>query len=213
MHFSKKDIQDLERIKRLNLVNSISGVKSANLIGTLSSEGCTNLAIISSVVHLGSDPSLLGFIMRPDLKVRRHSYENILENKSYTINHVTRSMVQNAHYTSAKFEADVSEFEMCALTEEYLFGHKAPFVKESAIKMAMEFIEQIKIKANGTVLMIGALQDLVLPEKAMQETGHIDLDKVDAVGISGLNSYYALEKMAQFPYARVNELPNFNSTK
>jgi hypothetical protein len=38
---------------------------------------------------------------------------------------------------------------------------------------------------------------------------HIDLEKINTVGISGLNSYYSLKKIKSFPYARVHELPDF----
>ena len=124
MHYTEQDISELDRIKRLNLINSISGIKPANLIGTISSEGHTNLAIFSSVVHLGSNPALLGFMLRPHIEVRRHTYDNILYNGEYTINHVTRPMMKKAHYTSAKFDRSISEFEACHLTEEYLFDFK-----------------------------------------------------------------------------------------
>ena len=55
----------MDKISRLNLINSITGVKPSNLIGTKSKDGFSNLAIFSSVVHLGSKPPLIGFITRP----------------------------------------------------------------------------------------------------------------------------------------------------
>ena len=70
MHLTKEDIFKIDRIKRLNLINSVSGIKSANLIGTQSSDGYSNLAVFSSVVHLGSNPAYLGFVLRPDSNVR-----------------------------------------------------------------------------------------------------------------------------------------------
>jgi len=84
MYLSKEDIANTERVKRLNIINSISGIKPANLIGSISDEGEENVAIISSVVHLGSNPAYLGYILRPTEEVRRHTYENILENGCFT---------------------------------------------------------------------------------------------------------------------------------
>ena len=52
MHLTKEQIQQTSRIKRLNIINSITGVKPANLIGSISDNGHSNLAIFSSVVHL-----------------------------------------------------------------------------------------------------------------------------------------------------------------
>ena len=209
MHLTKSDIQQKSRIERLNLINSITGIKPANLIGTISDDGQTNLAIFSSVVHLGSNPAILGMVMRPQADVRRHSWENIMQNGFYTINHVHQDFILQAHYTSAKFEKEESEFEKCGLTEEYLADFKAPFVKESHIKIGMKFLQAIPIEINQTTLIIGEILHAIIPDKAVDEKGHIDLANAETAGISGLNSYYSLNKIAQFPYARPHETPDF----
>lgn len=209
-HFTKTDIQNLDRIKRLNLINSITGIKPANLIGTNSETGVPNLAIFSSVVHLGSNPALIGFVMRPGGEVRRHTLENIQFNSCYTINHIHASFIEKAHYTSAKFDAEISEFEVCGLTEEYHADFPAPFVKESHLKLGMRFVQAIPIELNGTTLIIGEVEHLFVPSSAMDEDGQLNLHTAEDVGISGLNCYYALEKIGQFPYARVSEVPNFD---
>ena len=210
MHLTKEDIQNTERIKRLNIINSITGIKPANLIGTISGDGKTNLAIFSSVIHLGSNPALIGFILRPDREAGQHTFDNIKENGFYTINHIHESFTEQAHYTSAKFSRDESEFDTCALTEEYIADFIAPFVKESTLKMGMKLVQTIPIELNGTVLIIGEVEHLIIPDAAMDEQGQIDLSQPNDVGISGLNTYYKLEKIAQFPYARPNALPDFS---
>ncbi|GAB3909902.1 flavin reductase [Larkinella knui] len=210
MHLTKEDLETTERIKRLNLINSVTGIKPANLIGSVSNAGQSNLAIFSSVIHLGSNPALLGFILRPDREAGQHTYENILENGFYTINHVHESFVEQAHYTSAKFKRDESEFDKCHFTEEYRLDFKAPFVKESRLKLGMRFLQGVPIEANNTMLIIGGIEHLIVPDEAVDEQGHLDLSRVNDVGISGLNSYYKLEKIAQFPYARPQSLPDFS---
>ena len=209
MHFTKSDIKDLDKIKRLNIINSVTGVKPANLVGTQSKAGQTNLAIISSVIHLGSNPGLIGFILRPTGKVPRHTYENLKETGIYTINHVHQSFIKQAHYTSAKFDRDVSEFDSCALEQEYVADFPAPFVKESQLKLGMKLVEEIPIPLNGTVMIVGTIEHLLMPDTAVTEEGYINLASIGDVGISGLNSYYALQHLETFPYARVSELPKF----
>lgn len=209
MHLKKTDIQNLERKKRLNIINSVSGIKPANLIGTSSNDKKTNLAIFSSVFHLGSDPALLGFITRPTGEVPRHTYENIKENGSYSINQIPTSIIEKAHFSSAKLDRDTSEFDRCKLTEEYISGFDAPFVEESNLKIGMKFEEEIHIKINGTILIIGSIEHLIVPEDAMNEKGYINLEQIDTAGISGLNTYYSLSHITSFPYARPNEIPDF----
>lgn len=210
MKYTKADIEKLDRIFRLNLINAVTGVKPANLIGTISGAGSTNLAIFSSVVHLGSNPPLIGFITRPAGDAPRHTYENICENSFYTINHVHRQFVEQAHYTSAKFDRRVSEFAACRLTEEYIGDFPAPFVKESRLKLGMKLEEQMPIRMNNTILMIGSVRLAIVPDEITNAEGHLDLAKLEDVGISGLNGYYALEKIADYPYARVKDSPDFS---
>ena len=210
MHLTKEQIQQTSRIKRLNIINSITGVKPANLIGSISDNGYSNLAIFSSVVHLGSNPALLGFILRPQHEVRRDTYDNIMQTKYYTINHISSDYIENAHYTSAKFDKYDSEFERCKFTEEYLFDFDAPFVKESRVKIGLKLEEMLPIELNKCVMVIGSIQHLWVDDVAVEEDGQINLDLLDDVGIGGLNSYYKLKKIDTYPYARRKDVPNFD---
>ena len=162
MYFSKNDISKLDKTSRIKTINSVSGIKPANLIGTADQQGNTNVAIFSSVVHLGSDPALLGFICRPRTAEAGHTYENIIETGNYTINHIPPKYLKNAHYTSAKLPKNVSEFNRCGFTEEYLNEFTAPFVKESHFKIGLEFREAMDIPLNGTTLIIGEIEHLII---------------------------------------------------
>ena len=134
MNLTKTDLENASKVFRLNLINSITGIKPANLIGSISNSGQTNLAIFSSVIHLGSNPSYLGFIMRPIGDGPRHTYENILENEVYTINSVPTKLVEKAHYTSGKFSRDESEFERCHIETEYIDEFK-PLLRDKKISI------------------------------------------------------------------------------
>lgn len=178
-------------------------------MGTQSNAGQSNLAVISSVVHLGSNPPFLGYILRPTGDVPRHTHENILENGCFTINHILPSFIEQAHYTSAKFGKEVSEFGACGFTEEHLFDFKAPFVKESMLKIGLKHVESVPIKSSNTLMVVGQIEHLVIPDEAMSNEGYVNLETANSVGISGLNSYYSLTKIGEFPFARVSETPNF----
>jgi flavin reductase (DIM6/NTAB) family NADH-FMN oxidoreductase RutF len=210
IYFSQSDFNQMKRIERANLINSVSGLKPANLIGSISGRKKTNLAIFSSVIHLGSDPPLLAFNLRPSDEVPRHTLENILENGQYTINHVNNQIAEKAHFTSAKFGREISEFNACQLTEEYITGFEAPFVKESHIKLGMTFVESIPIKMNNTQLIIGRIEHVIVPKNMLGGENNLDLSLSQSVAISGLQTYYSVQKLAQYPYARPNQLPDFH---
>tara|TARA_Y100000385_G_scaffold39547_1_gene36747 strand:+ start:799 stop:1422 length:624 start_codon:yes stop_codon:yes gene_type:complete len=203
MHLTKEDIFNTSRIKRLNLINSVTGIKPGNLIGSISKNGNSNLAIFSSVVHLGSNPALIGFISRPHERVRRDTLENILETKYYTINHIHSDFIKQAHQTSGKYDKDESEFETCHLTETYLYNFSAPFLKESKIKFGLKLEEVVSIESNNTKLIIGSIQHIYIDDLALDKNGDINLECVKDIGIGGLNNYYSLKKIAHHPYFRV----------
>ena len=109
-HFNSSDFKNFSKVYRLNLINSVTGYKSANLIGSQSLDGKENLAIFSSVIHLGSNPALIGFILRPTT-VPRHTYSNIKSTGIFTLNAVTKKVISDAHHTSAKYPDFISEFD------------------------------------------------------------------------------------------------------
>ena len=205
MLLTSKDIAETPKIRRLNIINAISGIKPANLIATISPDSKTNLAIISNVIHIGSNPAHMGYISRP----KRQTLSNIRESGFFTINHVHESFIEQAHYTSAKFEPGVSEFEQCALSEAYIDDFPVPFVKESPVKIGLKLKEIIPIKSNETWLVIGQILLLQIPDETVADNGYIDMEKLGGIGVSGLNNYYRLKKIKSMPYARTNELPKF----
>ncbi len=208
MKKSLNEIMNWEESFRLKFVNSISGYKGVHLIGSKDKNDNTNLAIFNSIVHIGSTPPLIGFIMRP-LTVERNTYNNIIDTGYYTINHVHRSFLKQAHYTSAKFPESISEFDECNLTPEYCDDFFAPFVGESKIRLGMKLYEDIEILANGTHLVIGEIQNITLEDEFVEADGQIDLEKAKDVCITGLNQYSSVVKVEKLSYARLSELPNF----
>ena len=101
MIIDKDTLGRYESRYRARLINSLAGVRQAMLIGTRSKDGVSNLAIFNSLIHLGANPPLWGFICRPDT-VQRDTLTNILETNQYTINYVVTADYEKAHQTSAK---------------------------------------------------------------------------------------------------------------
>jgi flavin reductase (DIM6/NTAB) family NADH-FMN oxidoreductase RutF len=186
--FSRNDIDQMQHLYRINLINSCSGYKSANLIGTKSDDGISNVAVFSSVTHLGSNPALLGFFLRPTT-VMRNTYHNLKETGVYTINHIFEDILEDAHHTSAKYDESISEFDATSLKEEYKDDFFAPFIKNSPIQMAMSYIEEYPIKANNTILVVGKIEKLYVPDTLLEKDGFINLSKGKVATINGLDGY------------------------
>lgn len=194
--------------QRAHFINGLSGFKSANLIGTADENGATNLAMFSSVTHLGADPALVGFIVRPDT-VARHTLDNIKQQNRYTINQVHKSFWQAAHQTSARYDKEQCEFAMTGLTKEYVAGFNPPFVQQSRLKYGLSLIECLPIKHNGTILVIGEIEIVLIDPKAVKDDGFVDIEALDTVTVSGLDSYHDTNRLSRLSYAK----PNLRVTK
>lgn len=200
-HFSQKDINDMRHLYKINLINSCSGYKSANLIGTKSQSGISNVAVFSSVTHIGSSPALLGFFLRPTTVIR-NSYENIKETGFFTINHVHESILHEAHHTSAKYDKSLSEFDFTLLEEEYKGDYLVPFVKDAPVQIAMKYVEEYPINANDTILLIGEITDLYIADDLLEEDGFVNLSKGKVASINGLDGYSIPKLKTRLEYQR-----------
>ncbi len=200
--FTPAEWQSWERFYRANFINSLTGFKSASLIGTINAQGVPNLGMFSSIVHIGSDPALIGYINRP-LAAAPHTLANIKANGLYTVNHIQASFLAQAHQTSAKYPEEVNEFTEIGLTEEYLDGIHVPFVKESPIKYLLSLKEIVPITLNATFLVIGQLEQ-VLIDPALQPTsdGFLHLDQAGSICSNGLDAYYHTELIDRYDYAK-----------
>ena len=203
-HYSLEEIQGWSRFYRANFVNSLSGFKPVSLIGTTHESGEFNLAIFSNIVHLGADPTLIGFINRPR-EAAPHTLANIEQNLFYTINHISPEYIDKAHQTSAKYPEGISEFEMVGLTPEIKIDFKAPFVKESMIQYAMELVEVVSIKHNNTFLVIGKMIHAFVEPSYVGEDGFIDLVKAQSVVSLGLDGYGIATALQRFSYAKPDQ--------
>lgn len=201
LYYSGNDINSLSHIFRINLINSCSGFKSANLIGSISENGIENVAVFSSVTHLGSNPPLLSFFLRP-ATVPRNTYENIKANKFYTINHIHKDCIEDAHHTSAKYKALISEFDVTNLESEYKDSFTAPFVKYSPVQLAMEYVEEYPIRVNNTIMIVGKINGIYSNHELIEDDGFLNLSKANIAAINGLDGYAIPQHKVRYGYQR-----------
>lgn len=201
---TSSQLKELHKVPRLNLVNSCTGYKSCNLIATKSKDGISNVAIFSSITHLGSDPAMLGFIVRP-ATVPRNTYQNIKDLKYFTVNHITENMIAAAHHTSANYEDGISEFDKTDLEEEYYDGIETPFVKNSPVQLLCKYLNEYEIKENNTIHLIASIEAIFYKESLEGKEMWLQLDKEKIITVNGLDGYCVPTLTDRFKYARVDQ--------
>lgn len=203
INFNSESLMSLDKNKRVHLLNSLGGFKSVSLVGTSDLEGNTNLAIFSSIFHIGANPPLIGLIFRPS-PPERNTFNNIINTGYFTLNHINESIYKQAHQTSARYDQDVSEFEKTGLTPEFKDHFFAPYVSESKIQLGVEFKEKIDISVNNTTLIIGEIIHIYIPEDIINEDGFVDIEKANTITCSGLDSYHKTVQLDRLSYAKPN---------
>jgi flavin reductase (DIM6/NTAB) family NADH-FMN oxidoreductase RutF len=204
IQFSYEQILNMEKQERVHFINSLGGFKSVSLLGTINNEGQTNLGIFSSIFHIGASPALIGLIFRPS-PPERDTLRNIEETGFYTINHINETIYRQAHQSSARYDSHISEFDATGLTPEYKNNFKAPFVTESNIQYGVEFKEKIDITINNTIMIIGEIKAVYIPENCLCSDGFLDLEKANTLTCSGLDSYHKTVKINRLSYAKPNK--------
>jgi flavin reductase (DIM6/NTAB) family NADH-FMN oxidoreductase RutF len=200
-NFSTQDFSLWDRFYRAHFFNSLSGFKSLTLVGTLNLQGQPNLALFSNIVHLGADPALVGFINRP-LAAASHTLSNLEATGSFTCNLVPAGLEEKAHQTSAKYASDQDEFDAVGLQHQWEEGIQAPFVKESFVKYALEWVETIPIRHNGTFLVIGQVVKVLVPQNLVGKDGFINLTKAATMTSLGIDGYSLPGPLSRYAYAK-----------
>ncbi len=200
-HISFDDIMTMEKQERVHFINSLGGFKSVALVGTSDKKGNTNLAIFSSFFHIGANPPLIGMIFRPT-PPERNTFNNIIETGFYTINYINENIYKQAHQTSARYDATISEFDATHLNAEYKNDFYAPFVVESTIRLGIQFKYKIEILMNNTIMVIGEIIQVHVPTNCILNDGFIDLEKANTITCSGLDSYHKTIQLDRLSYAK-----------
>lgn len=199
--FDYHQLMEMEKQERVNLVNSLGGFKSVCLIGTKSKSEQLNLAVFSSILHIGANPPLMGIVFRPGV-VERHTLENIIETELFTLNHLNERIFKQAHQTSARYDRTISEFDKSGLTPEYKNEFFAPYVKESNIQLAMQFKQRIDLEINNTILVIAEIKQVYFPADCYSRDGFLDIEKANTITCSGLDSYHKTIRLDRLSYAK-----------
>lgn len=196
-----QEFQQMERRWRATFFNSLAGVRPAVLVGTRGSNGVNNLAVFNSLLHIGADPPRYGLLFRPET-VERHTLANLRATRSYSISMVRSEDFRKAHQTSAKYPADVSEFDAVGFTAVFDDGFIAPSIQEAVIRIQMSYEYETEIPMNGNLLVIGRIEKVFVPDQLVSEDGYINHDMAGSLCCSGLDAYFKPDSLGRMPYAR-----------
>jgi flavin reductase (DIM6/NTAB) family NADH-FMN oxidoreductase RutF len=169
---------------------------------TVDKDGNPNLSPFSFYNAFGVNPTTL--IFSPSRRGRdntvKNTYENLKEVPEVVINSVNYSLVQQASLASTEYPKGVNEFIKAGLTPVPSEKVKPFRVKESAVQFECKVRQIIETGDQGGAanLIVCEILLIHIDESILDETGNIDLNKIDLVGRMGGDYYVRASGEALF---------------
>ncbi len=169
---------------------------------TVDKDGKPNLSPFSFYNAFGVNPTTL--IFSPSRRGRdntiKNTYENLKEVPEVVINAVNYSLVQQASLASTEYPKGVNEFIKAGLTPVPSEKVRPFRVKESPVQFECKVRQIIETGDQGGAanLIVCEILLIHIDESILDETGNIDLNKIDLVGRMGGDYYVRASGEALF---------------
>ncbi len=111
------------------------------------------------------------------------------------------AIFESAHQTAARYDKAAFEFDAVGLTAEASAAITAPYVAVSRLKFGVQLRSQQELEINGTVLVIGEILELQVDDSVVQPDGYVDVEALQSVAVTGLDSYHTTQRLSRLNYA------------
>jgi len=68
--------------------------------------------------------------------------------------------------------------------------------------MPLSCAKSFHLAINGTELVIGEVTDIMVDQQAVRKDGYIDIESLETITLSGLDSYHTSQRLARLAYAK-----------
>lgn len=142
------------------------------LVGTYDKEGRPNLATVAWGGVCCSDPAAVTVSLRKS----RHSYDAILERRSFTVNIPSQDFARAADYAGIASGRTADKFAVAGLTAVRSDLVDAPYVAEFPLVIECRLLQTVEIGVHTQ--FIGEIVDVKADEEALTADGIADPAKV-----------------------------------
>lgn len=159
------------------------------IIGSYGKDGKPNLMTAAWGGICSSIPPCIAVSVRKS----RKTYENIVEQKSFTISILSEIHRKEADFFGLVTGKDIDKFEVAKLTPLKSDLVNAPYAKEFPLIIECKLIKEIELGSH--IQFIGEIVDVKLDEEFIDEDGIIDINKLRPISFCPADGkYYGLGK-------------------
>lgn len=154
------------------------------IVGTYGEDGKPNAMNAAWGGICSSNPPSVAVAIRPS----RHTYENIMNKKAFTINIPSEDLVKEADYFGMASGKNVDKLDVTKLTAVKGKNVDAPYIEEFPLNLECKVTEVIKVGVHMQV--IGEIVDVIVNEDAVDEKGSPSIDKIKPIMFDPASSKY-----------------------
>ena len=154
------------------------------IVGTYSEKGIPNMMNAAWGGICCSNPPCVAVSIRRE----RQTYENIMKNKSFTVNIPSIYYVKEADYVgiySGKKKDKFAETKLTPIKSDLV---NAPYVKEFPYSLECKLIKTVKLGSHTS--FIGEILDIKADENVIGENGLPDIERVKPILYATANQGY-----------------------
>jgi flavin reductase (DIM6/NTAB) family NADH-FMN oxidoreductase RutF len=141
------------------------------IIGSYDEKKTPNIATVSWGGICCSEPPSVAISLRK----QRHTYQNIMLNKSFTVNIPSDKYVRESDYAGIISGKNENKFETTGLTPVDSGIVNAPYIEEFPLSLLCKVINMIELGSHTQ--FIGEIMDILADEDIMNEDGLPDIKK------------------------------------
>jgi len=157
------------------------------LVGTYDSQGNPNImAVAWTGICCGTPPCIY-----VSLREATYTYHNIKRHQAFTLNIPEVSRIKETDYAGMFSGRDENKFESLKLTPVKGDLVHAPYVEEFPVIAECQLVTSIELGSHTQ--FIGEIVDLKAEESVLDDTGKIDVERVQPfLYIPGSRTYFSL---------------------
>jgi flavin reductase (DIM6/NTAB) family NADH-FMN oxidoreductase RutF len=161
------------------------------LVGCATQAEKANLITVAWVGTVNSKPPMVSVSIQPI----RHSYHLIKESGEFTVNLVSRELLEATDFCGVKSGRDMDKFAECNLTAIKAEGLAiAPAVKESPLYLSCKVREALDLGSH--TMFVGEIVHVGVRSELIDQDGKIHLNKANLVAYAHGNYYGLAERLA-----------------